>query len=406
MSGYGNPILQTGNPIGDALPLLLRALDDRPSRAFQQRSLDRQDQQFAYRQAQDARKWDQGQTDAGAMSTALVGGLPSLQGVSPNGISKIAEIQNRAELARSAKLDKTLQFLEPHVLNGSKMAQHNYDRAMSEYFGEDFTGSGEALRTGQFDKFIQQKQLEKQIALETKMAEQEMMRQINAPENLARVKLAGMPTVGLDGTMGPPDQMAEALYNADPADARGWMDDQRAEKASAAKAAEKAKPYTPTPQDIADARANLPSLKTKPDEEVAGFLRMRKGGFINQEDANISGTKRDPNAKELAKLDLDEAQDELATLIKELDAAGFDGKKKATLEAQIKETKARVKTARAEYRKYLQGATAGGGAGAPAPASADPMAMARQWKATNPMQQGETEDQYLDRMMAALGIQE
>lgn len=301
MSGYGNPILQTGNPIRDALPLLLRAMDDRQSRAFHQRSLDRQDQQFAYRQAQDAREWDQNQTDAGAMSTALGGGVPALQGVSPNGISKIAEIQNRADLARSAKLDKTLQFLEPHVLNGSKMAQHNYDRAMSEYFGEDFTGSGEALRTGQFDKFIQQKQLEKQIALEMKMAEQEMMRQVNAPENLARVKLAGMPTAGLDGTMGPPDQMAEAIYNANPADARAWMDDKRAEKAAAAKASEKAaadkaKEMTPEQFDTAVRRyrVNNPTATQEEAEAyVGGSTGFGQGGKRTMT-LDSNGSQTDP----------------------------------------------------------------------------------------------------------------
>ena len=37
---------------------------------------------------------------------------------------------------------------------------------------------------------------------------------------------------------------------------------------------------------------------------------------------------------------------------------------------------------------------------------ADIASSARQWKAANPMRQGETEDQYIDRMMAALGVSE
>lgn len=366
MSRYGSPILQTDDPIGDFLGRYQSALAKQQAAEFRRQALARQDAEFAYRRKQDETQAAQGQRDAQAFAAAMGGQSPALGGVSLGGLAKIAEIQQRGEEARTRRLDNTLRFLEPHVLSGSTMASANYDKALGDFFGEDYTGSADALRRGKFDLFVQQKQMEKQIALDAKMAEARAMEAMQAPERLARLSLAGLPTSGLDGTDGPPDPLSQALYSADPSTANQWMNDRRSVKA----------PFDPS------AIGDLPGVTPEKRDAIVKSSAL-KGEFDDEMYRASLGNGQaratlDPGMEKALKLKFDTAVSELARLRKLQD----DNPKDQSLPMLVKTAEAGAGMARKNLIDFYQN-------------GAQP-----QFPPVNP---GETREQYIARVKAMMG---
>lgn len=377
MSRYGGgPILDTPDVIGQYAVIVGNALRD----AQQQRSIDlwrqmqaqRQDQEFAYQREQDQLAQQQDAANARAITQAAAGQAPDLSGVTANGAGAVASMQQRMNEARQTQFEKQLDTLLPHVLNGSKLAMHNWNRVRSLQTGDDMAGEAEAFYQGQIDEFNRKKAMER----EAKLAEAALERELGMRESLARARFAGYDTAGMDGTLGPSaTPMAEAFVGMDETTQRQVITDKLARERAEAKDA--AGVYQPTPADIADARATLPALRGRSDEEVAGYLRMRKGGFINQEDANISGRKVDPVKKELAQRRVVAAQRKYENLVRRRGALGsVDDAGRAKLDPQIDAAFAELEAADAEYTAYLSGL--GGGEQAdvmPEPATPDVAAL-------------------------------
>lgn len=397
MSRTGSPILETPDIIGQYAGMVGQALRD----AQQQRSIDEyrrlqqeaQAQQFAYRQQQDAQGLRQDQTDAAAINAAAAGQQPSMAGVSAAGAGRIASMRQQMEEARQRRFEQELKTLEPHVLKGNKMAMANWDAIRSRQTGEDRKGEGAAWYQGAIDSFEQQKEMERQA----KMAEAEMARMLDRHNALAQAAYLGMDTTGMDGTQGPSaTPQAGAFVDMAPQDRRAAMTDEFARR----RAEEKAAAGQPTPEQIDQGIADLMTGNPKMTRREAEAKYRTTTGV------GLGG-------KRLSTLDSDASQRSEESAQRARDAAAMTAQAQR-LEGLIEQAKRKqeefiridgtdwalshVERVATELKAKATETKAGvrGREGVAEASNATDFATL---SAQNPPQQGESEDQYVQRIM-------
>lgn len=307
-----------------------QALDERQQmdiEAYRQQQLANTQNRLAFDQQKDQQKQSQMAADAQGVASGQV-----VPGMTAGGINTMTLVQQRAMQERERRFSSAVSFLQPYVLSGSKMAQYNLDALASDHFGQDMTGMGESLFRGQLDKFVAQKDYEAKAKEEQRRRESE-----------AAMNFFGIENPSFSGMS--PTLQGQYL----------------AEQARQQREAEKQMAPAEFEQAVADFMTLNPrATRQQAEARVRSITGYGVGQRFSTLDTDTSQRERiDPAKKELAKLDLDAAKDELAALTRELEAMDLPSKNDP-IHTQIQDAKRRVKEATQQYRRVLAGDTGSG----------------------------------------------